>query len=303
MIYLRATAICPASCGEIVQGMIGDRNFLITCPVAIYTEVSVELAVNMTADINNDKSPNHKALSAVKRTLSFFRMEHLRTSVTVKSEIPRGIGLASSTADITAACLATAQALGKEISNDTIADIALSIEPSDGIMYPGTMLFDHIEGRLRKSLGPIPELDVYIIDTGQRIDTEEFNNVVDLKEKNKQKEPQVKQALKLALRALRRADVKSLGKAMKISAIAHQSILFKPHLYDVIDVSDRYRAVGVNVAHSGSAIGIFFNKGQNPPEAFWDELSRIMQSHNVSYRIIKTRTDNKGPRICIENKE
>jgi len=297
MRYLRATAICPASCGEIVQGMIGDCNFLITCPIALYAKVSVHLGVNVPINTDSDKVYYHKALQAVNKTLAFFGMDHLKAFVTVSSDIPRGIGLASSTADITAACLATAQALGKEISNDTIADIALSIEPSDGIMYPGAVLFDHISGRLRKSLGLLPELDVYIIDIGQQVDTEKFNGIKDLKEKNKQKEQVVKHALRLALKAFRQSDLKPLGNAMKMSAVAHQSILFKSHLTDIIDISDRYHAVGVNVAHSGSAIGVFFEKGQISPEDFWKEIRYIMQAHNMSYRIIKTYTDSKGPRI------
>ncbi|NLZ54529.1 MAG: GHMP kinase, partial [Thermoanaerobacteraceae bacterium] len=208
---MRATAICPASCGEIVQGMIGNCNFLVTCPIALYTKVSVHLGYNVATNTENNKFYYHKALQAVNKTLTFFEMNHLKAFITVNSNIPRGIGLASSTADITAACLATSQALGKKISNDTIADIALSIEPSDGIMYPGVVLFDHISGRLRKSLGFLPELEVYIIDIRQQVDTEQFNSIADLKEKNKQKEQVVKRALRLTLEALEQADMKRLG--------------------------------------------------------------------------------------------
>jgi L-threonine kinase len=297
MRHLWATAICPASCGEILQGSIGDCNFLVTCPIALYTKVSVHLGYNMATNSEHNKSQYKKALQAVDKTLKYFGKNHLKPLVTVNSSIPRGIGLASSTADISAACLATAQALGKRISNDTIADIALSIEPSDGIMYPGAVLFDHISGRLRKRLGPLPEMDVYIIDIGQQVNTERFNSIKDLKGKNKQKEQAVKHALRLTLEAFEKADIKLLGDAMKISAVAHQSILFKPHLKGIIDIGSRYNAVGVNVAHSGSIIGVFFRKGQTPPERFWKEVRNIMQNFNMPYDVIKTCTDNNGPRI------
>ena len=33
---------CPASCGELIQGMIGDGEKLISLPIDIYSEVTIE---------------------------------------------------------------------------------------------------------------------------------------------------------------------------------------------------------------------------------------------------------------------
>lgn len=292
-------AFCPASCGEIVQGTIDDYNFLVTCPIALYSQVTVNLSYNIDESICGGNVNAIKTFKAVKKTLKYFNVLDLKADIRINSKIPYGIGLSSSTADITAGCLATAQALGKKITANTIADIALSIEPSDGIMYPGVMLFDHINGRFRKRLGILPKMNVYIINTGEQIDTVQFNNMKDLKLKNRQKEPQVKRALNLVLKAFNENNEELLGKAMKISAIANQSIHRKPHLKDIIKLSEQYDAIGVNIAHSGSIVGIFFKKDHFVSKDFCDGISGIMKLHRLSYNTIKTHTISSGPEVVL----
>jgi L-threonine kinase len=296
-------ARCPGSCGEIVQGVVGTRNFLITCPIALYSEVSVELSIEKSHFVNSinrhNRADNLKAHRAAQKTLEYFGAGNFSVTIAINSQIPRGIGLSSSTADITATCLAVSAALGEKISPAAIADIALSIEPSDGIMYGGVMIFDHIEGKWREKLGELPGLEVYIIDTGEMVDTRKFNNREDLKELNMRKEPQVREALELARNAFNKNDINLLGDAMIKSALAHQRILFKPHLSDIIEIGEKYNALGVNVAHSGSAIGVFFRKDYILPKEFFSELNKIMKKHRKNYRIIRTKTDSSGPRVLI----
>jgi L-threonine kinase len=291
-------ARCPASCGEIVQGSIDGRDFLVTCPVSLYTEITVELIPekrirSLFDDLNKY---SFKSYLAAQKTLQFFGAVEYKPIITINSRIPRGIGLSSSTADITAACMATASALGKDISPDSIADIALSIEPSDGIMFKGAMIFDHIKGIWRESLGDLPEMDVYIIDTGETVDTGEFNSRFDLKELNLKKEPLVRQALEIVRTAVKDGDMKLLGEAMIKSALAHQEILYKPHLIDVIEAALKFNAIGVNVAHSGSAISMFFERNCCINGDLWTELDGILKKHGKKLRVIKVSIDNTGPR-------
>ncbi len=293
---LQGKAICPASCGEIIEGTIDNTNILVTCPIAIYTEVLVKLNNEKNKYTCDSNLECNKTIQAVRKTLKYFNAVDLGADIKVKSNIPCGIGLSSSTADITAACFATAQALGESISPDIVADIALSIEPSDGIMYPGITLFDHIEGKIRKRLGFLPKMDVYIIDTGEKVDTEQFNNMKELREKNRQKEPAIKEALSIVFSAFQKKDLRLLGQAMKISALAHQSILPKPHLPDIIDLGEKYNAIGINIAHSGSAIGMFFEKDYDINQNLWKELDAIMHNYSITYRITKTCTCGGGPK-------
>lgn len=291
-------ARCPASCGEIVQGAIDGKDFLVTCPISLYTEITVELISEKSSRKPFD-GPNmysFKSYLAVQKTLEFFGAVEYKPVITINSRIPRGTGLSSSTADITAACMATASALGKRISPDSIADIAISIEPSDGIMFKGAVIFDHIKGKWMESLGDLPEMDVYIIDTEETVDTLEFNGRPDLKKLNSKKEPAIRQALEIVRTAIKEGDARLLGRAMIKSAIAHQEIFYKPHLMDIIEVATRFNAAGVNVAHSGSAVSLFFEKNCRIDADLWAELDGIMKKHGKKYRIIKAGIDNAGPR-------
>ncbi|MCG0276788.1 MAG: GHMP kinase [Thermosediminibacteraceae bacterium] len=295
-------ARCPGSCGEIVQGSICGRNFLITCPISLYSTVQVELIKKreyerFTTDPTRVIEEWKKTRRAVRKLLDYFGFYEMDFNIRISSQIPVGKGLSSSTADITAACLAVAKALGKHVSSDLIADIALSIEPSDGVMYKGCVIFDHLRGTWREVIGELPLMNVYIIDPGDEIDTIAFNSRADLEEMNRKKEHLVEEALHMTREALKKKDFDLLGKAMIKSALAHQEILYKPYLEDIINLSKKSRAIGVNIAHSGSAIGVFFEKSSIPDISFFEGLKRIMEDYGREYRIIKTRIDNSGPQI------
>jgi len=199
-----------------------------------------------------------KTVEAVRRTRALLGAPDELFSVSTRSDLPQGKGMASSSADISAACQATALSMGKMLSSDEIADLALSIEPTDGIFYPGIVLFDHVRGTVRKSLGDVPPMSIVVFDIGGQVDTQEFNSRQDLSALNKAKEPQIRQAVELVTRGLAEGDCTLIGQGATLSAMANQRILFKPCLPTVIDVALEFGAVGVNVAHSGTVIGCLF---------------------------------------------
>ena len=242
----------PGSCGELVQGTIDGKNFLVTCPVDLFAEVEL-----YPGDLLQGKT-GHKVMAAVERTLLYLGAGLERYHVAVRSELPVGKGMASSSADISAACLATALSVGRSLSVDEIADIALSIEPTDAIFYPGIALFDHIKGRVRQSLGNPPPMRIVVFDVGGEVDTVSFNQRQDLAALNAAKEPEVRQAVEWVTRGIATGDCRLIGAAATLSARANQPILYKPCLETIIEISGRLGAVGVNVAHSGTVVGVLF---------------------------------------------
>lgn len=248
---MKVTVKAPGSCGELAQGTIDGKNFLITCPIDVYSEVTVttELAPLRVG---------RKVFTAINKTLHYCKHSGSHLHVRVKSDLPLGKGMASSSADISATCQSIALSIGRELTPDEIADIALSIEPTDGIFYPGIMLFDHIQGTLRKYLGEALPMHIAILDVGGEINTLHFNRRHDLKKLNHANEYQVEQAMNLIMKGLATKDICLVGRGATISALANQSILFKPHLEDIIAISRSWGAVGVNIAHSGTVVGILF---------------------------------------------
>lgn len=248
---MTATVRAPGSCGELVQGTLDGENFLITCPVDLYTEVTVAPGAGRT-------NAGDKTVAAVRLTWQRLGVAAETFTVTVRSALPPGKGMASSSADISAACQAAALAAGHRLTADEIADIALAIEPTDGIFYPGIAMFDHVRGRTRRLLGDPPPMSVLIFDAGGCVDTLEFNRRTDLAALNAAKENEIRRAVELVSRGLAAGDCALIGRAATLSALANQAILAKPSLPLAADIAHRHGAVGVNTAHSGTVIGILF---------------------------------------------
>lgn len=251
---MKATVRCPGSCGELVQGTLAGMNFLVTCPIDAYSEVSVDLSPVPS----NPSQAGSKTMEAVRRTLEALGTSPAGITVRVESELPAGKGMASSSADISAACMAAALAGGREIDAATICDIALGIEPTDGIFMPGIMMIDHVAGKIRRFLGDPPAMQIAVFDAGGEVDTVSFNRRGDLAELNLRKEPAVREALEMVERGIRRGDSALVGAGATLSARANQTILFKHSLERIIDISRSFGAAGVNAAHSGTVLGVMF---------------------------------------------
>lgn len=242
----------PGTCGELVQGTINGENFLITCPINVYSTVEICFGHQHTC------CTKAKTRAAVNNTLAYLGNPTAELAITVHSELPIGKGMASSSADIAAACQATAQCFSRVLTADEIADIALAIEPTDGIFYPGIVMFDHVNGSIRRLLGDPPNLHIAVLDVGGEVNTLRFNQRNDLADLNASKEKMVEQAVELVTKGLRYGDSQMIGRGATLSAIANQTILYKPCLEEVAEIAERYGAVGVNAAHSGTVLGILF---------------------------------------------
>jgi len=251
-----ATVRAPGVCGELAQGVIEGIHFLVTCPVDFYSRVKVDIY----SDGPGVEAPQDcdKAAAAVRRTLFQLKNAKVRAKLTINNPIPRGKGMASSSADLAAAIAATGLALGEEISPYQIAQIALSIEPTDGIMIPGVALFDHRAGIIRESLGPPPPMEIVALDLGGTVDTVQFN-MVDRFQRWRSVDEQTGEALRLLRRGIEEQDPALVGRGASISAEASQTVLAKPRLAEVKEFAESVGAVGVNVGHSGTIMGVLLD--------------------------------------------
>ena len=144
------TAKVCGSCGELVQGMYGSSLVHISCPVDVFSYVTVRLNNSLEVNCAKDK---WKARQAYMKTVEAMGLKKVGADIEIRSDIPVGKGMASSTADISATVMAAARLFHADLSKEQIADIALSIEPTDAIMFEGIYLFDHKSGSVRQFLG------------------------------------------------------------------------------------------------------------------------------------------------------
>ena len=233
--------------------MLGDGYFLVTCPVDFFSRVNVELFNGEPAMDQAGEYP--KAVQAVSATLKHLNSQTLAARLTISNPIPRGKGMGSSSADVVGAIVATALALGRKLSPAEVAPLALSVEPTDAVMFPGIAVFDHREGRVVEQLGAPPPIEVIALDFGGTVDTLDFNQV-DRRGLWKTLQSETDEALRLVRLGLHQADPKLIGQGASISSKAGQEILHKPQLDAVMDFAQSVGAVGVNVAHSGTVIGV-----------------------------------------------
>ena len=272
--WVRASAKAPGTCGELAQGMLNGILCMVTCPIDMYSTATVELRRDPAGQKPTGQEPrisapadSPKAGRAARATLDFLETPGMNTpgmntremngTLWLDSHLPRGKGMASSTADVAATIVATATALGRELSPSQVAHIALSVEPSDGVMLPYIAVFDHREGRIVRSLGQPPPMRVLVLDFGGSVDTQEFNQA-DRHDILKELEPTMEEAACLIEEGITRRDPLRIGLGATLSACTNQRILFNPHLNHALELSREVGAVGVNVAHSGTVIGMLF---------------------------------------------
>lgn len=257
-------ALVPGSCGEIVQGTCEGRNFLVSCPVNWYSRVAVAVGEGVRSCVVPPGC--FKAARAARLMLDALGYPAYGVAVTVSSTLPVGKGMASSTADIAAACYAVAAALGIRLEPERVAQVALSIEPTDSTFCPGITLFDHVSGSFFEVLGPPPPMGILALDFGGEVDTLEFNRRPDLPELNRLNEPDLARALSLVRLGIAGGDPRLVGEGATISALASQRILPKPGLEELVDFALGIGAYGVNVAHSGTVAGILLPPGREGEE-------------------------------------
>ncbi len=253
------TARLPGTCGELVQGSLNGVPFHISCPVDIFATVVARAFASGTGVQGPVDRP--KAIQAAEATLKYLGAPKVAILLEVENPLPVGKGMASSTADVGGAVWATALSLGVRLPPHEVARIALSIEPTDGSLFPGIALFDHRQGRIYEHLGVPPPMEILVLEFGGTVDTIEFNRE-DRSTLLKKIEPDIRRATALVREGIARQDAALIGEGATISARCNQRILFKPHLEDVLKIARENGAEGVNIAHSGTVVGILLDSSK-----------------------------------------
>ena len=248
-----ATVRAPGVCGVLAQGVLGDMPFSVACPVDFFSRVRVELRAGSPRVSAPDGC--EKTVAAVRRTLGHLRRAKLQADVRVSSPIPRNRGLGSSSADLSAAIAATGLALGVELPPYDIAQIALSVEPTGGVMMPGLALFDHRAGMVRQSIGPPPPMEIVALDFGgsSRSDldgsSQQWRLVDALTE----------EALALIRRGVAEGSPALLGRAATLASEAAARVSARPRLDAVSEFARAVGAIGVNGGQGQGVTGVLLD--------------------------------------------
>ncbi|MBL1079467.1 hypothetical protein JK358_34185 [Nocardia sp. 2] len=241
------------SCGELLQGVTSDdRDFLVTLPIRQGSVAVFEPGAPDGAVVT--QPPGKSKSQRVAEHMLARARDHRGGRLTLISDLPEGKGLASSTADLVATARAVADAHGRRITAWEIEDELRAIEPSDGVMYPGSVAFCHREVRLLTRLAPLPPLTIVTGDEGGRVDTIEFNRAE--KPFTRADKREYTGLLTALTAAAARGDVRDIGEIATRSAQLSTVLRARPHLDFAIAAAREMGALGVLVAHSGTTTGL-----------------------------------------------
>ena len=250
-----AVAQCPASCGELIQGWIMGSEKLVSCPVDWYSTVEVSAGSPQA-----NERPLARAM--VNRLLAYWRYPAQLSQairIDVHSTIPVAKGMASSTADIAATAVATARHLGHELDEATLAQLCVSLEPTDSTLFRQLTLFDHNDASTQIACENQPELDLLVLESPQTLRTADYHRIP-RQAGLEAGAPALKSAWEKVRQACAEQNPQRMGEAATLSAIASQSLLPKPDFAALLALVERCDLYGVNVAHSGSVVGLMLDR-------------------------------------------
>lgn len=273
-----AVAQCPASCGELIQGWILGSEKLVSCPVDWYSTVEVDYGSPRA-----DERPLSRAM--VDRLLSYWRYPAALSKeirIDVCSTIPVAKGMASSTADIAATAVATAHYLGHPLDETTLARLCVSLEPTDSTLFRQLTLFDHNTAATQIACRSQPQLDLLVLESPATLLTTDYHRLPRL-EKLHAHSASLQQAWEKVQQACETDNPRRMGEAATLSAIASQHLLPKPGFDTLRTLVEECDLYGINVAHSGSVVGLMLDR----------------QRHDIEYlqrRLGETRLSELWPR-------
>ncbi|MGV9306223.1 GHMP family kinase ATP-binding protein [Nonomuraea sp. NPDC004354] len=252
--------------GELLQGALpgpgearGEGRFLVTLPMARWSSAWFELRPP-GAGLTVHPAVSTKAAALAEALL--IELGHSADgSLFLHSSIPMGKGLASSSADMAATARAVMAALVRRIPLSRLGAMMAAIEPTDGVIHPGIVAFDHRRGEHLRTLGRLPALQVVAVDQGGVVDTVMFNSRAPGYDAGERRHYQ--RLLDELGRAVESADVAEVGRISTLSAALNQSRMPNRNFAALSDISRSIGGLGLVACHSGTMIGILLDPRWN----------------------------------------
>lgn len=257
---MKSYGICPASCGEFVQGILDGEEYLSSYAIDMF---SIAILEEKQEKINLGPKKSRKAIEKVFERFNIPLKESKNISLEINSKIPVGKGMASSTADIGSTIKATLSMLNKNLDNEEISRIASQIEPTDSTLIYKNSIFNPIKGQVKKYLSTLDNGKVIILEPNEILETSIIRSNPDYLDIKLENKGIIKESFYLLEEGLKEKDLKLIGKACTLSSLANENIHKKPYLNEIIEISNRMGAYGVNIAHSGTVMGILIDNNMD----------------------------------------
>lgn len=129
------------------------------------------------------------------------------------------------------------------------------IEATDSLAFSQWTVINPLTGQVVWQTDWQPELLVYMLEPESQLKTESLSRMTVSRDYDI---TQSQEFLARFQEACQTKDLSKLGDLATTSALVNDRRLPKPYLQELIALASQCRALGVNVAHSGTVIGILF---------------------------------------------
>lgn len=247
---MEAYAICPGSCGELIQGNINGVDMLLSFPVNIFTKVKVYESKNPINRYNYSKSSI--LMSNLLKRWGYDWLDG-QLDISIKSSIPEGKGFASSTADLCGVYISLLKLLKMEYKVEEAVEEFIRIEPTDSIIFREMTLFDYKRGSIYLPIGQYIKFYILTFEGKRVVDTLAFNS------SNLPKLANLDDILPEVISGIKNADIPKLAQAATISIERNMGRL--PYkMYSLVQkLCKETGGLGIIGAHSGDLLGIIYD--------------------------------------------
>ncbi|OFI06716.1 L-threonine kinase [Clostridium acetireducens DSM 10703] len=247
---MKFTAFYPGSFGEIIQGKYKGKDILLSCPINLYTKVSLYECKNP-----KEKFSKYKSNIFLKNILKNWGYEKYEKNldISIKSQIPCGKGFASSTADLCALYIALTKFFNKEFNEQELVKQCIKIEPTDSIIFDKLTAFEYKKGNYKETLGDYFKFYILAFEGENKVDTIEFNK------RNMPPLSNIDDLVEILKYAIKNKDIKNLALASTESIIRNEIRLKYTFLEEVLKLKNKTSGLGIIGAHSGNLLGIIYD--------------------------------------------
>ncbi len=295
------SAYCIGHHGEILQGVFHTEGgkpvrALVTMPfhgggTTAFAQLTTEDGIRVFP------AGRWKAFRAAELTRKALRIK-AGLRITLSSDLPPGLGMGSSTADVVSTIHAIAGAAGRQLSESRVAGLAVQAEKAaDSLMFQSkVVLFAQREGRVIEALGSrLPSMIVVgcCCDDGT-VETLD-QALIEYTPADQRDFEQLRSRIRAAVRD---DDASALASVATDSALINQRYIPKRRFSEFMGVAQRGGALGVQISHSGTVAGMIFD-GRDPESVERAALARRMLSLRALEPNWSFRTDERFPPLSL----
>jgi len=243
-VVAEGVAYVPATCGELLQGVDDHGPLLVSLPFERYGTVRVTLTDEPETSVN---PPLPKATAALQLTVDRCGWRG-GVRVELGGELPHGLGLGSSTADVAGVIGGVCATTGTALTQRELLGLLVQVEPSDSSPLRGLWAIDHVEAsRAVRLRGSLPNgMWLAVVDGSAAVSTQAVHRELG-------PGPRISEGM-LEARHWQNAD--TIARVATESARRNQRRLPNPAFAAASAAAELTMACGVSVAHSGSACGV-----------------------------------------------